>query len=70
MLLSEAEIISQQVPTLSMFTLQTKTPRFVRVQSMKLGIIIRFSQVAVIVYVFAYSIWYEGGYQVGMINDR
>ena len=43
-----------------------KTPRFVRVQITWLGILIRCCQVAVIVFVLTYSLWYEKGYQVGI----
>ena len=51
--------------TLAMCTSQQKTTRVVRVPNMMLGLIQRFAQILVIVYVLVYSIWHEKGYQVG-----
>jgi hypothetical protein len=44
--------------------IEYETPRLVKVHNIKLGIVIRISQMLVIAYVISYAIIYERGYQV------
>ena len=48
-----------------MRTFPLKTPRLVKVHNVKLGVIVRFCQIAVMFYVITYAIYLEKGYQVG-----